>query len=102
MFKNTKNSISELWILLKKKEKELGIDQLNLKERETLQHIMYLQGEKEEVELETIYEKNPFPRASFFRYLKTLKEKKYISIRSCKIDSRKTLVSASKLITNKN
>ena len=102
MFKNTKNSISELWILLKIKEKELGIDQLKLKEREILQHIMYLQGGKEEVELEKIYEKISYPRASFFRYLKTLKENKYISIRNCKIDSRKTLVSASKLITNKN
>lgn len=72
--KNTKKSLSELWLLLKNKQKEFGIDQLGLKERETLQHIIYLQGQSDSVELEKVYIKNPFPRASFFRYLKNLKK----------------------------
>jgi len=95
MIENTKNSLSELWNLLKNKQKELGINDLDLKEQETLQQIIYLQGEKEEVELEKIYEQSIFPRASFFRYLKALKEKKFVSIRTCDKDARKTLLSVS-------
>ena len=95
MIENTKKSLSELWRLLKNKQKELGIDDLDLKEQETLQQIIYLQGEKEEVELKKIYEQSIFPRASFFRYLKALKEKKYVSIKTCNKDARKTLLSVS-------
>jgi len=98
MIENTKNSLSELWKLLKNKQEELGIDDLDLKEQETLQQIIYLQGEKEEVELEKIYEESVFPRASFFRYLKVLKEKKYVSIRTCDKDARKTLLSVSSIL----
>ena len=98
----TKKSLSELWLLLKNKQKEFGIDKLNLKEREILQLIIYLQDQKDSVELEKVYRKNPFPRASFFRYLKKLKEDRYILIDSCKQDSRKTLVSVSSLLNNSN
>ena len=98
----TKKSLSELWLLLKNKQKEFGIDKLNLKEREILQLIIYLQDQKGSVELEKIYRKNPFPRASFFRYLKKLKQDKYIFINSCQKDSRKTLISVSSILINAN
>ena len=98
MIENTKKSLSELWRLLKNKQKELGIDDLDLKEQETLQQIIYLQGEKKEVELEKIYQQSIFPRASFFRYLKALKEKKYVSIKTCNKDARKTLLSVSSIL----
>ena len=98
----TKNSLAELWLLLKNKQKEFGIDQLGLKERETLQHITYLQGQNDSVKLEKVYIKNPFPRASFFRYLKKLKQDKYIFINSCQKDSRKTLISVSSILVNSN
>ena len=95
----TKKSLSELWILLKNKQKDFGIDQIGIKERETLQHIIYMQRQNDSVELEKVYIKNPFARASFFRYLKKLKEDKYIFINSCQKDARKTIISVSNILT---
>ena len=88
----TKQSLSNLWKLLRNKEKSIGIDNLSLQERELLQIIMHLSGNNNFVELEKVYQSNIFPRASFFRYLKKLREDKLIIINRDKNDLRKSYI----------
>ena len=97
--KETKQSLSQLWQLLRDKEKSLGINELSLTERDVFQFILNLQGKKEKIGLGYILKNCPHPRATFFRCLKKLRSKNFINITKCIIDSRKSYVSvASKYI----
>ena len=49
--KETKQSLSELWALLRMKEQKLGLDQLSLTERDIFQNILHLQHNNLNIEL---------------------------------------------------
>ena len=91
--KETKQSLSELWELLRNKEKSLGLDKLSLIERDIFQSIINLQGKNEKISLEHLLRNCPHPRATFFRCLKKLRGKNLINVARCDVDSRKSLVS---------
>ena len=52
--KETKQSLSELWSLLRNKEKQFGLSKLSLTERDILQAIIYLQGNNNYISLDCI------------------------------------------------
>ena len=66
----TKQSLSELWSLLRNKEEQFGLKKLSLTERDIFQTIIHFQGEERHISLEDILKKCPHPRATFFRCLK--------------------------------
>ena len=49
--KETKQSLSELWSLLRNKEEQFGLNNLSLTERDILQAIIYLQGKNDNISL---------------------------------------------------
>ena len=67
----TKQSLSELWSLLRNKEQQFGLDKLSLTERDIVQAIIHLQGKDDNIGLDNILKKCPHPRAIFFVVLKT-------------------------------
>ena len=71
--KETKQSLSELWSLLRNKEEQFGLNKLSLTERDILQAIIHIQGKDKQIRLETILKQCPHPRATFFRCLKKLR-----------------------------
>ncbi len=91
--KETKQSLSELWELLRNKEKSLGLSELSLIERDIFQAILNMQDKKEKISLEHILKNRSHPRATFFRCLKKLRRKNLINVTKCDVDSRKSYVS---------
>ena len=91
--KETKQSLAELWQLLRIKEEEYGLDDLSLTERDILQAIINIQGKQSQISLENIRKKCPHPRATFFRCLKKLREKKLLNITKNAEDNRKSYIS---------
>ena len=91
--KETKQSLAELWQLLRIKEQEYGLDDLSLTERDIFQAIINSQGKQSQVSLENIKENCTHPRATFFRCLKKLREKKLLNITKDIKDNRKSYVS---------
>ncbi len=89
----TKISLSELWALLRYKEKKIGIDILSLTERDIFQAILHLQGKKDKISLEQILEVCPHPRATFFRCLKKLRSKNIVLVTKDIFDARKSYIS---------
>ena len=55
--RETKQSLSELWSLLRNKEEQFGLIKLSLTEREILQTIIYFQGKDQHISLEDILKK---------------------------------------------
>ena len=94
--KETKKSLSELWELLRNKEKLFGLDDLSLTERDIFQSILNLQGKKEKISLENILKDCPHPRATFFRCLKKLRNKSLVKVTKDYNDARKSFISAEK------
>ncbi len=90
--KDTKQSLSELWALLRNKEKEFGLDNLSLIEREIFQGILNLQGKNEKISLDIILKNCPHPRATFFRCFKKLRYEEIIEVTKDVNDSRKSFV----------
>ena len=90
--KETKQSLSELWALLRNKELQFGLNNLSLTERDILQAIIYLQGKNNQTSLENILKNCQHPRATFFRCLKKLRVNKIISIAKHKDDARKSFI----------
>ena len=91
--KETKQSLAELWQLLRIKEQEYGLNDLSLTERDIFQAIINIQGKQSQISLENIRKKCPHPRATFFRCLKKLREKKLLNITKDSKDNRKSYVS---------
>ena len=91
--KETKQSLAELWRLLRVKEKEYGLDDLSLTERDIFQALITTQGKESQISLENVRKNCPHPRATFFRCLKKLREKKLLQINKDIKDNRKSYVS---------
>ena len=91
--KETKQSLAELWQLLRIKEEEYGLDDLSLTERDIFQAIINSQGKQSQVSLENIKENCTHPRATFFRCLKKLREKNLLNITKNTEDNRKSYIS---------
>ena len=65
--KETKQSLAELWQLLRIKEQEYGLDDLSLTERDIFQAIINNQGKDSQISLESARKNCTHPRATFFR-----------------------------------
>ena len=91
--KETTQSLSHLWALLRTKEEHFGLQKLSLTERDILQCILYLQGSNKIIGLDIILKKSTHPRATLFRCLKKLREKKIIKVTKDSNDARKTFIS---------
>ena len=90
--KETKQSLSELWSLLRNKEKQFGLSKLSLTERDILQSIIYLQGKNDNIGLDDILKKCPHPRATFFRCLKKLRANNFIKVIKDNQDARRSFI----------
>ena len=88
--KETKQSLSELWSLLRNKEEQFGLNTLSLTERDILQAIIYLQGKDDNISLDDILKKCPHPRATFFRCLKKLRLNKIVKVTKDSRDARRS------------
>ena len=93
--KETKQSLSELWALLRNKEHQFGLNKLTLIERDVLQAIMHLKGSSNVISLEKVLKNCPHPRATFFRCLKKLRINNIVSIVKDNEDGRKSFIKVS-------
>lgn len=91
--KETKQSLAELWQLLRMKEQEYGLDDLSLTERDIFQSLINIQGKESQISLEYVTKNCPHPRATFFRCLKKLREKNLLNITKNTEDNRKSYIS---------
>ena len=98
--KETKQSLSELWSLLRNKEEQFGLSKLSLTERDILQAIIYLQGEDDSIGLDDILKKCSHPRATFFRCLKKLRTNKIVKVIKDTDDARRSYVKVYPKFTN--
>ena len=78
--KETKQSLSELWSLLRNKEEQFGLNKLSLTERDIFQAIIHIQGKNKKASLEDIVRIWPHPSATFFRCRKKLRINKYVKV----------------------
>ncbi len=91
--KETTQSLSNLWALLRTKEEQFGLEKLSLTERDVLQSILYLKGKNKKIGLDHILKNCTHPRATLFRCLKRLREKNIIKVTKDTTDARKTFIS---------
>ena len=98
--KDTKQSLSELWSLLRIKEEQFGLKKLSLTERDILQNIIHFQGEDRHISLEDILKKCPHPRATFFRCLKKLRANNFVKVIKDNQDSRRSFIKVYTKFTN--
>ena len=90
--KETKQSLSELWSLLRSKEEQFGLKKLSLTERDILQTIIHFQGESRYISLEDILKKCSHPRATFFRCLKKLRTNNFVKVIKDDQDARRSFI----------
>ena len=90
--RETKQSLSELWALLRKKEQHFGLQKLSLTERDIFQMILHLQRKDLNISLDFVLKNCNYPRATFFRSLKNLRLKKFIEISKDTNDERKSII----------
>ena len=98
--KETKQSLSELWALLRNKEEQIGLSKLSLTERDILQAIIHLQGKNDNISLDNILKKCPHPRATFFRCLKKLRAHNIVRVTKDDQDARKSFIKVYPKFTN--
>ena len=91
MIKNSQK-ITDVWALLRQKEKEQGLIDLSLIERDILINLAFTIGDDNQISLNNILNQYDYPRASFFRVLKKLREQKFIKIIKQTDDKRKSLI----------
>ena len=89
---NTSLSLSKLWFLLRKQEKQLGLDKLSLTDRDIFLCILFLREKDKIISLENLIKSCKHPRATLFRCLKKLRLEKIIQVKRDTIDTRKTLI----------
>ena len=99
IMKETKQSLSELWSLLRNKEEQFGLDKLSLTERDILQGIIHIQGKEKQASLENILRTCPHPRATFFRCLKKLRNNNIVKVVKNNQDARKSFIQVSQKFT---
>ena len=92
IMKETKQSLSELWSLLRNKEEQFGLNKLSLTERDIFQAIIHIQGKNKKTSLEDILKRCPHPRATFFRCLKKLRINNYVKVLKDNEDARKSFI----------
>ena len=90
--KETKQSLSDLWALLRNKEEQLGLNKLSLTERDILQSIIHFQGNNKRISLQNILVNCSYPRATIFRCLKKLRTENIIKIKKNSEDERKSFI----------
>ena len=90
--KETKQSLSELWALLRNKEEQIGLTKLSLTERDILQTIIHFQGKNKQISLENILRDCTHPRATFFRCLKKLRTNNIVKVIKDNNDARKSFI----------
>ena len=93
---NNSLKITEIWRLLRSKEKENGLNQLSLTERDIFENLAYLMGNNKQLPLEAILIDNSHPRATFFRSLKKLRDTNYVKVFKENKDKRKSIIYLSK------
>ena len=98
--KETKQSLSELWSLLRNKEEQFGLKKLSLTERDILQTIIHFQGEARHIRLEDILKECPHPRATFFRCLKKLRANNFVKVIKDNQDARRSFIKVYSKFTN--
>ena len=98
--KETKQSLSELWALLRNKEQQYGLEKLSLTERDIFQSILHLQGKSNQTSLENILKYCTHPRATFFRCLKKLRTNRIVSVIKDNKDARKSFIKVATKFTN--
>ena len=96
----TRQSLSELWSLLRNKEEQFGLNKLSLTERDILQAIIHFQGNDDHVGLNNILKKCPHPRATFFRCLKKLRANKIVKVTKDTEDARRSFIKVYPKFTN--
>ena len=92
----TKQSLSELWSLLRNKEQQFGLNKLSLTERDILQSIIHIKGKSNVISLEEVLKNCPHPRATFFRCLKKLRINNIVSIVKNNGDARRSFIRVSR------
>ena len=92
---NTSLSLSKLWFLLRKQEKQLGLDKLSLTDRDIFLCILFLREKDKIISLENLIKSCKHPRATLFRCLKKLRLEKIIQIKKDTADTRKSFISIS-------
>ena len=97
MIRNSQK-ITDVWALLRQKEKEKGLTNLSLIERDVLINLAFTIGDGKQMSLNNILNQFEYPRASFFRALKKLREQKFIKIIRQTDDKRKSLIFLSRNI----
>ena len=98
--KETKQSLSELWSLLRNKEEQFGLIKLSLTERDILQAIIHIQGKDKQTHLEKILRQCTHPRATFFRCLKKLRVNNIVKVIKDSEDARRSFIKVSSKFTN--
>ena len=98
--KETKQYLSELWSLLRKKEDQFGLNKLSLTERDVLQTIIHFQGRDKHISLEDILKKCTHPRATFFRCLKKLRSNNFVKVIKDSHDARRSFIKVYPKFTN--
>ena len=98
--KETKQSLSELWALLRNKEQQYGLEKFSLTERDIFQSILHLQGKSNQTSLENILKYCPHPRATFFRCLKKFRINNIVKVIKDSEDARKSYIKVSPRFTN--
>ena len=98
--KETKQSLSELWALLRNKEQQYGLEKFSLTERDIFQNILHLQGKSDQISLENILKWCPYPRATFFRCLKKLRTNSIVTVIKDNKDARRSYIKVSPKFTN--
>ena len=96
----TKQSLSELWSLLRIKEDQFGLKKLSLTERDILQTIIHFQGGHKHISLEDILKNCPHPRATFFRCLKKLRTNNFVKVIKDNQDARRSFIKVYPKFTN--
>ena len=90
--KETKQSLSELWALLRNEEQKLGLNTLTLTEKDIFETILHLQSDNLNIDLNFIIKNCNYPRATFFRALKKLRKYNFIKITKDNEDGRKSII----------
>ena len=98
--RDTSQSLSELWALLRNKEQKYGLGKFSLTERDVLQNIIHIQGKNIQVSLEDVLKACPHPRATFFRCLKKLRTYNILKVIKDDKDGRKSSVKVSPKFIN--
>ena len=66
----TKQSLSELWALLRNKEQQFGLNKLSLTERDILQAIIHIKGKSNVISLEEVLKKLSTSKSHFLQVSK--------------------------------